>query len=140
MLAGIVNLPNAHPELLLTLLIFCVYFLWDILTKLISSKTIDGKKKLRFRVVAFSERALITVLCILMSEIAIAFMFDAGTKLGVAIVDLHLLMIFVLFRGFKEKPTHKNFYSLKILLSRVLPIFFLVASYIIYFFVEYRGL
>ena len=135
--------PDARVEAYWTFVIFVTYLFWDILTKLLSSNTDEKTRRLKFTWDIFIKRARITIICVALSGGVLFFMSDVDTKVGVVMVDIILLMLYVLFRGYKnnlvkiiEGINQGVLYYFKFYASRVLPIFFIIICVIIYFFAE----
>jgi hypothetical protein len=108
--------PDIHNETFWTVIIFTIYLLWDLVTKLFESTfEFDNSgvyvKKYPMRPKEFASRAWPTFLCVLLS-LFIYWLSEkiTPTKFNTVLIDFVLIFLFFLFRGFKQ--TMKKQYKL----------------------------
>jgi len=99
--------PSSANETRWSMVIFCVYFLWDILTKAVIVPADERSKKMWRRLIDKNlwDRAWITIVCLL---IAFALWLETRTftnALSVVAVDIALVALVLLFRALKEKSS-----------------------------------
>lgn len=106
--------PSVYSETKWVMRIFVVYLLWDVITKLIhiNYKKVKGKKYtyLKHYEITFKsiKRLIITTVCLI---IAIYFFYMYKGRevndLQTLIVDINLLLVFIIFRAFKQPYVEK---------------------------------
>lgn len=98
---------NLFPEATWSMFIFIIYIAWDFVTKGITiayKKREDGtfKRSRRLTLMPFLQRTWQTSLC-LAFIIYINYATDPKSDLEVTILDLSLVMVFLIFRGWKQE-------------------------------------
>lgn len=96
--------PSANEEAVIVMWIFCLYFVWDLLTKAIVREA-DAPTSFLQRLAGgrMAERGWISLVCMVL---AICMYFYLGNVTGdraVLLADLALLSLVLLFRALKEK-------------------------------------
>ncbi len=96
--------PSSANETFWSMIIFCVYFLWDILTKAVIVPADERNKRIWRRLIGKNlwDRAWITTVCLL---IAFALWLTTRTftnAFSVVAVDVALVALVLLFRALKE--------------------------------------
>lgn len=107
--------PNIEIETFWCMIIFMVYFFWDILTKIPELKYIknnDGyKKETKFGLTKFGERAWATVICLGLSILVYFTTLQSElTPIRATLIDIALISLCFLFRGLKQET--KRVYKL----------------------------
>lgn len=108
--------PNAVSELFLIWIIFLIYLIWDIITKLVSIKYKKQQEKNTFTKIYKIDlnsllRIFITLFCFILSTyFYIVYKDSELTGIQVLIIDINLLLLFIFFRGCKQ--TFRQKYNL----------------------------
>jgi hypothetical protein len=100
---------SAKNETFWVMIIFIIYFIWDIVTKsvvILYEKDGNGRYKKKYKC-NFSElfnRSIATIFCLIVSVyFYLHYLGKDLTGIQVLFVDVNLLLLFLLFRGWKQK-------------------------------------
>ncbi len=124
---------TAKPELFWSMVIMATYFIWDIVSKLISFNSKKFKFKVHFK--TYLKRAYQAIICfsfliILYNNIAYYNSYNT------ILIDIYILMVFILFRGLKENiiivNQHRMTTIIKYFIYRVLP---LISIFVLYYLI-----
>lgn len=85
------KIPECRTEIIWSIIIFCSYFLWDLITAIPE-----------FKFKSFITRSYQSIICIALA-FYLFFFFSSKTSVSIVIlVDLILISAFILFRGLKD--------------------------------------
>ncbi len=127
--------PSAFFESYWCLIIFLTYVFWDIFTKLIVYK--NGKISLDFN--SYVSRGYQALMCSALTFLVMRCMTGQTDKYSVVFTDITLLLIFVIFRAFKDPIIDESKPELRtslIILVRGIPFILLGIFVLLYFFYQ----
>jgi len=119
------NSISAQLELQWCIIVMCFYIFWDIMSKLVE---FDSKEfNFNFQWKHYFSRAYQAYVCLILLLIIYYSIEETHSITKVILIDIYLLLIFVLFRGLKEKikdsEKHHMVEKIKFIMFRILPLF-----------------
>ena len=101
--------PSALMETRTLAAIFAVYFIWDILTKVVIKADGDATSFInRMFSGAMRQRGWVSFICMVLAAIAWLLLNSVATSWGVVFTDAALLCLVFLFRAWKQSVSSKN--------------------------------
>ncbi|MUP36811.1 hypothetical protein [Labilibaculum euxinus] len=131
------QIASGDPEVFWSMVIFGIYFIWDIITKLIdieNHETLAWKLKWK----TFLKRGYQAPLCFGIIFFLFQPMTEIKTSNSVVILDIALILTFALFRGLKSEHifqmSNKKARNIRIFVSLIIPLLGVISIFVLNYF------